>query len=319
MNQMPKEPTLRRIAIGWMTLLPLCFPFAAEAQLPAGFVSATAKVEGAGIYYLKGGSGPAVILLHGFPEDNYAYRKVMPSLAQKFTVIVPDMRGIGQSTATTAVFDAKTEAEDIRQLAAMLKLERPYVVGHDMGALVAYAYGRLHPAELRGVMLIEIVLPGLAPFDQVAASPEAWHINFQQMPHLPETLITGHEQAYFRGEFFDMGLVNKSTVGTAELRHYAAAYGAPAQLRAGLGGYRAIPIDADFNQSHRDPIQLPIALIGGEKGIGPAMAPLVDDLRAHGWSRATLEIISGGHYLPDESPAAIIAAIETHIAAVRAP
>jgi pimeloyl-ACP methyl ester carboxylesterase len=333
-KQLTVRPALRSFAICAATLLSLCFahacskapgehgvaaPIEEAMQIPVGFTSATAKVNGAEIFYLKGGAGPAVILLHGFPEDSFAYRKIMPALAQSFTVVVPDMRGIGRSTASTDVFDAQTEAADIWQLAALLDLKRPYVVGHDMGAMVAYALACAHPEGLRGVMLIESVLPGLEPFDQVAASPLAWHINFQQMPNLPETLITGREEAYFRGEFFDVGLSNKATVDAAMLRHYAASYGSPAQLHSGLGSYRAIPVDAVYDQSHREPVGLPIALIGGEDGIGRAMAPLTDDLRAHGWSRVSLEIIPGGHYLPDENPAAVAAAIERQVAAIPAP
>jgi alpha-beta hydrolase superfamily lysophospholipase len=114
----------------------------AVAALGAGFVSSRANVNGTTLHYVRGGSGPAVILLHGFPQDWYEYHQVMPRLAQRFTVVAVDLRGIGGSRATPGGYDAANLAEDIRQLAQQLHLERPYIVGHDMGAIVAYAFAR---------------------------------------------------------------------------------------------------------------------------------------------------------------------------------
>lgn len=279
----------------------------------AGFVAGTADVRGARLHYRKGGAGPPVILVHGFPEDGSAFDQVMPRLARTFTVVVPDLRGIGRSVASTPAFDAQTLAADLAQLAAALNLERPYVVGHDMGGIVVHAMGRQYQQQLRGVMLIENPLPGLKPWDEIAADPALWHINFQQAP-VAETLIAGRQEAYFQAQFFTPGLQDKRAMDADKLRRYAAAYRSPAQLSAGLGLYRATPANAAFNQSHRDTIGIPLALIGGAKGIGRGMAPMADDLRAHGWSHVTLEIVPGAHYLLDESPDEIVAAIEKHAA-----
>lgn len=281
------------------------------AELPNGYTAGSLKLAGAELHYRKGGSGPALILLHGFPEDGSAYAHVMPALARNFTVVVPDMRGIGRSVALVPAFDAEILAGDIQQLAVSLQLERPYVVGHDTGGTVAHAMGRLYHQRLRGVMLIESPLPGLQPWDQIAADPAVWHINFQQAP-IAETLITGRLEEYFRAQFFDEGLVKKDAVDARQLRQYAAAYTTPAQLRAGLGQYRAIPANAKFNAAHKEVIAIPLTLIGGESGIGRGMEPMVKDLRAHGWSNVTLKILPGGHYLMDESPRDVIAAIEQH-------
>src|SRR5688572_207936 len=106
---------------------------ATTASVPEGFTIGTLQVRGASLFYRKGGAGPAVILLHGFPEDGSAYDRVMPSLARSFTVLVPDLRGIGRSVTSTPEFDAQSLAMDVQQMATALKLERPYVVGHDMG------------------------------------------------------------------------------------------------------------------------------------------------------------------------------------------
>jgi pimeloyl-ACP methyl ester carboxylesterase len=111
----------------------------------------------------------------------------------------------------------------VRQFAQALRLESPYVVGHDIGGTVAHALGRLYPAELRGVMIIESPLPGLPPWNEIAGDVRAWHINFHQTEKTPEILISGWEAAYFRSHFFEVGLADKAAVNEAKLRRYAAA------------------------------------------------------------------------------------------------
>ncbi len=160
----------------------------AVRKLGKEFSSNTAKVNGTTLHYVRGGTGPAVILLHGFPQDWYEFHKIMPRLAKKFTVIAVDSRGIGGSLATGKGYEAANLAEDINQLAEQLKLEKPYVVGHDTGGMVAYAFARLYPAKTRGVMLLEAFVPGIEPWDTVKSNPLFWHINFHQIPELPEKL-----------------------------------------------------------------------------------------------------------------------------------
>jgi pimeloyl-ACP methyl ester carboxylesterase len=154
----------------------------AVEALGGGFVSDTARVNGATLHYVRGGTGPAVILLHGFPEDWYAYHRIMPLLTRQFTVVAVDLRGLGGSMPTDGGYDAANMAEDIHQLAEHLHLERVYVVGHDIGGMVAYAFARLYPETSRGVMMLDAPLPGLGPWDAVKADPITWHINFQQTP-----------------------------------------------------------------------------------------------------------------------------------------
>ena len=163
------------------------------AELGAGFVSSTADVNGTTLHYVHGGTGPAIILLHGFPQDWYEFHQIMPRLAQSFTVIAVDLRGIGGSKGTPGGYDAQNLAEDVHQLAQQLKLERVYVVGHDLGGIVAYAFARLHPEETRGVMILDVPLPGIEPWEDVKADPLLWHINFHQTPDLPEQLIAGRQ------------------------------------------------------------------------------------------------------------------------------
>src|ERR1700722_20634200 len=168
------------------------------ALLGGGFVSETAQVNATTLHYIRGGTGPAVILLHGFPEDWYAYHRVMPQLAKQFTVVAVDLRGIGGSAATVGGYDAANMAQDVHQLAEHLHLDHVYVVGHDIGGMVAYAFVRRYPGSSRGAMLLDAPVPGLGPWDAVKSSPITWHINFQQTPDLPEQLIAGREAIYLR-------------------------------------------------------------------------------------------------------------------------
>jgi pimeloyl-ACP methyl ester carboxylesterase len=284
----------------------------AVAELGAGFVSGTADVNGTTLHYVRGGTGPAVILLHGFPQDWYEFHQVMPPLATMFTVIAADLRGIGGSKATPGGYDAANLAEDIRQLAQHLNLESAYIVGHDLGGIVAYAFAGLYPEKARGVMILDVPLPGIEPWEDVKADPLLWHINFHQTPDLPEQLIAGRQAVYFR-HFWSLGTVNGDAISDDDAAHYAGAYATPEQLRAAFEMYRAFPANEKFNATQRSAIDLPLVLAGGEQGFGPLLPGLAETLRSHGWTNVSVEIIeNSGHYVADEQPDAVAALIERY-------
>jgi pimeloyl-ACP methyl ester carboxylesterase len=278
------------------------------AALGDGYVSGTAQVNGTTLHYVRGGAGPAVILLHGFPEDWYAYHRVMPLLAKRFTVVAVDLRGIGGSVATAGGYDAANMAEDVHQLAKHLHLEDVYVVGHDVGGMVAYAFARRYPETCRGVMLLDAPVPGLGPWDAVKANPIAWHIHFQQTPNLPEQLIAGREAIYFR-HFLD-----SDTFSDADVARYAQAYAAPEHLRALLEMYRALPADEKFNAAQRGAINLPLVLAPGENSPFKKLMPgFAEALRDHGCANVKIEVIKNSvHYVADEQPEAVAQLIERY-------
>src|SRR5260370_1782019 len=125
----------------------------ARVVLGRTFKSHTRPIHDAAMHYVSGGSGPAIIFLHGFSQDWYEFSKVMRLLADRYTVIAVDLRGIGESKATRAGYDAETQANDIHELTNQLAIKDPYIVGHDMGGMIAYAYARLYPSETRGVAI----------------------------------------------------------------------------------------------------------------------------------------------------------------------
>jgi triacylglycerol esterase/lipase EstA (alpha/beta hydrolase family) len=106
----------------------------------------TASVNGIQMHYVIGGQGEPVVLLHGWPETWYEWRHVMPALAKNYTVIAPDLRGLGDSSKPLTGYDGNTTAEDIYQLLSHLGLDQKvYLVGHDVGGLTAYSYAASHP------------------------------------------------------------------------------------------------------------------------------------------------------------------------------
>ena len=181
-----------------------------EAGLGSQFEFPTAEVNGTTLHYVRGGSGPAIILLHGYPQDWSEWRHVMPSLAGQFTVVVVDLRGVGGSKPTAGGYDAANLAANTRAVAQQLKLERPYVAGHDIGGMAAYAYARAFPDDTSGVMVLDVPLPGIAFWPTIE-----------------------REATYIRDTVHRLG-GNPKLFSKADVARFAVAYGTPCSLRAGF-------------------------------------------------------------------------------------
>lgn len=280
----------------------------AVAKLGPEFASAGAQVNGITLHYVRGGTGPAVILLHAFPEDWYEYHKVMPRLATKFTVVAVDLPGIGGSTAKPGGYAAADIAYDIHQLQKQLHLEHAYVVGHDIGGMVAYALVRRYPEAVRGAMILDVPLPGLAPWKEVTAKPFSWHIHFQQVPGLAEELVAGRQAVYFR--YF----LNPRYVSDAEVARYAESYAAPEHLHAAFEIYRAFPANEKFNAEQQSRIDVPLVLAAGSESVFLKDLPtMAEALRAHGCTNVKTRVIEGSsHYVADERPGIVEEFIEEY-------
>jgi len=288
----------------------------AVTKLGKGFVSNTAKVNGTTLHYVRGGTGPAVILLHGFPQDWYEFHQIMPRLAKKFTVIAVDLRGVGGSAATRDGYDAANMAEDVHQLAQHLKLDRVYVAGHDIGGMIAYAFARRYPKTTRGVMILDVGLPGIEPWEEDKAKPMLWHVNFHQTPKLPEQLIDGRQFVYFR-DIINRFALNSQAITDADVTRYASSYAAPEQLRAGMEFYRAFPANEKFNAVQRSAIDFPMVLAGSDNVVGKINPRIAESLRKHGCTNVTIEVINNsGRFVVDEQPAAVAELIERYATAV---
>ena len=287
----------------------------AEA-LPAGFKSSTAEVNGTTLHYVVGGQGPALILIHGFPQNWSAFAKIMPGLASTFRVIAIDLRGVGGSTHTQGGYDMETMAEDVHQLAQKLELGRPYVVGNDFGGWVAYALARLHPDAVRGTMILDVPIIGVDPWDKIKANPALWHFGFHNAPgDLAEKLLAGREAIYI-GYFLRSTAADPRATSDEDVERYARAYSSPGQMVAAMGMYRAFAKDERFGEERRGPLEVPITLVAGDKSFGALLPEMAKGLKAAGGRSVTVETISGsGHYPQDDKPAEVAALIERYASA----
>lgn len=184
------------LAILGVTLLLTAIPFSVSAStVPAGFAERFAEVNGVRLRYLIGGKGNPVVLLHGYTQTSHMWRPIMSLLAQRHTVIVPDLRGAGKSARTEAGYDKKNLAVDIHELTSLLGFDRVSIVGHDIGLMVAYAYAAQFPQATERVVLLDAFLPGIGDWRNVWLMRDNWHFHFTGETAI--ALVKGRERIYF--------------------------------------------------------------------------------------------------------------------------
>src|SRR2546425_5638842 len=190
---------LRMAVALFVFLFAALFPAKAGADAAANVIaSRTAEVEGIKLHYFTAGQGPAVLLLHGYTQTSRMWRPLIPLLAEKFTVIAPDLPGIGESSIPADKIDMITAARQIHGLVRSLKIDKARVVGHDIGLMVAYAYATQFPAETEKLVVMDAFLPGVEGWEPIYNSPNVWHFRFNG--EYPEKLVQGRERTYF--EYF---------------------------------------------------------------------------------------------------------------------
>ena len=214
--------------------------------------SSTAQVNGIQLHYLEAGSGPAVYLLHGFPETSYAWRHQIPVLAKQYHVVAPDLRGYGDSEKPADGYDKRTMAKDIRDLMDVLGHQRIALVGHDRGARVATRFCKDHPDVVDRVVVMDNV-PTRIVLESINSRMLRgyWFFYFHQVPDLPEALISGRESIYIRFLLHEW-IVNKNTFSEEDLEVYDRAYSAPNGFHGALSDYRAAPIDWEQDKADVD-------------------------------------------------------------------
>jgi pimeloyl-ACP methyl ester carboxylesterase len=179
----------------------------------------TASVNGIQLHYVIGGQGDPVVLLHGWPETWYAWHRVMPALAKNYTVIAPDLRGLGDSSKPVTGYDGKTLAEDIHQLVTQLGFKTISLVGHDIGTQVAYSYAAAHPTEVKRLAVMELTIPGFVP----AGRMPLWWVIFHQTPDVPEALVQGKEMEYLSWHFHNLAY-NPAAITQEAINEYVSRY-----------------------------------------------------------------------------------------------
>ena len=269
-----------------------------EAAFARTFSHRTAAVGDGTMHYVTGGRGPAVVLLHGWPEDWSSWRKVMPALAERFTVIAPDLPGLGTSSPPPS-YDKRTVARLVRDLVRQLGHARAFVVGHDMGAAVAYAYAAAYPDEVPRLVFMESLVPGFG-LERITdpANGGSWHFGFQGTPEYAVPLVSGRERMYLTAQV--MGVTVNPEAMRAPLEEYVRAYERPTVLRAGFEYYRAlIGQDArDDRAAFRGKLRMPVlavAVTGKNAGLPDALRAVAADVRP-------LIVDRSGHFVQEERP-----------------
>lgn len=295
-------------------------------NLPPGFTK-TFKgrfVQANGIrqHVVIGGDGPPLLLVHGWPENWYAWRFLMPTLARDFTVIAPDQRGIGLTDKPLDGYDSATLADDLVALMEELGYERFALVGHDTGFIIGYALAADHPDRLDRVALAEIPGPPLPPparptmFEDEPVNNKVWHLAFNRVnDELIVDMVSGNADAFYRYEFAIQG--GGATLPEYAIEYYVSLYNRDKDvLRASFGLYRAWDATLAQNKERKDTrLTIPVLGIGGENSWGalPAdgMKPLANDVQ-------TVVIPGVGHWVAEQAPEEVLAALTAFLAPYRA-
>lgn len=257
-----------------------------------------ATIDNAQMHYLIAGKATeTVILIHGFAETSRMWRPLIPRLAEKFTVIAPDLPGIGESSIPDKS-DMIDAARKIHELARSLKIEKARVVGHDIGLMVAYAYAAQFPGETEKLAVMDAFLPGVPGWEPIYNAPNIWHFRFNG--EYPEKLVEGRERTYFEYLWNVFAADKTRSIPEAERKAYTEAYAKPGRMRAAWGYFASWPqLAKDFARLAQMKLTMPVLSIGGEKSLGNQLAAqmkLVAD-------NVTVVVLPDtGHWILEERP-----------------
>lgn len=268
-----------------------------------------AIVNGIQMHYVIGGQGNPLVLLHGFPETWYEWRHVMPAFAKNYTVIVPDLRGLGDSSKPLTGYDGKTTAEDLNQLLSQLGFKKILLVSHDIGAQTAFSYAKTHPNNVSKLVIMDYIFPGFLPPQFGQNGP--WWFTFHQVPNLPEFLVEGKEREYI-SSFVKMLAYNPSAITKEDLDIYAEKYSAPGAMRDGFEYYRAFPLDAVQDKAlvNQSKLQVPVLVLEADFYPvfgGPVQGiPVANAVKAMAQNVTGIKVPLSGHWIPEEQPQFVI-------------
>ncbi len=257
-----------------------------------------AEIDRIKLQYLIAGQGPPIILLHGYTQTSRMWRPLIPKLATRFTVIAPDLPGIGDSDIPKDGLDMKTAAIRIHALGKSLGVTKARVVGHDIGLMVAYAYAAQFPAEVEKLVVMDAFLPGVPGWELAYDSPSFWHFRFHGPT--PEALVAGRENLYFTYFWNDLAADKTRSLPVADREAYVQAYSRPGRMRAGLTYFSSWPDTAkDFAQRAQTKLTMPVLSISGDKAsaaiLGPQMKLVATNL-------TVIDLQETGHWLMEERP-----------------
>jgi pimeloyl-ACP methyl ester carboxylesterase len=291
----------------WLLLLGLIFaamsPALAIEPFPKAFKTREIATNGTTLHVRIGGTGPAVVLLHGFADTGDMWAPLAAVLVKDHTVIVPDLRGMGLSAHPDAGYTKKNQALDIAGVMDALKVEQADLVTHDIGDMVGYALAAQFPARITKWVVIDAPLPGIGPWDEILKSPMLWHFNFRG-PDM-ERLVKGRERIYL-DRFYNELSADPKKIDEATRQHYAKLYARPHAMHDAFEQFAAFDQDAKDNQAmlaSGGKLTMPILALGAEKSFGDQEAQVLRFVATN----VTGGIIpNSGHWIMEENPGATV-------------
>jgi len=306
------RPSFKLAALTAVSLLLLSTAFSATTSSRAaddGIASRTADIDGVSLHYMTAGQGPAVVLLHGYAETSLMWKPIIPALARRFTVIAPDLPGIGDSAIPKDGMDMKTAAVRMHALVKSLGIERAEVVGHDIGLMVAYAYAAQFPAEVTKLVVMDAFLPGVGGWEEVYNNPAIWHFRFNGPT--PEALVQGRERTYFEYFWNDLAANKARSIPESDRRVYVAAYSRPGRMRAAWAYFVSFQQAAkDFAELSQTKLTMPVLAIGGEKSLGEVLA---NQMKLVATDVSAVVLNDTGHWVLEENQRETTAALQNFL------
>lgn len=289
--------------------------------LPDGFTRREAHVNGTTLSYLIGGRGVPLVLLHGWPQTALAWRHVLAPLAQLgFTVLAPDLRGLGRSARARSGYDKDTQADDLHGLLDGLRLNREVrLVGHDIGGMVAFACARRFPGVVERLVLAELAVPGLGLEQAMDVTRGGrWHFGLFMTPEVPELLLSGREEEFFTW-WFDHLAGTPGAIGRPDIAEAARSYAGAESLRCGFEHYRTLLADGRLNRAWYEEggrLAMPVLALGGERAVGTKLA---DALRPAAPRLAAAVVPHSGHFVAEEHPEQFLKIVTPFLTSTQQP
>lgn len=273
---------------------------ASPANPPANFKHATVRVNNVDIHYVIGGKGEPLVLVHGFGQNWYMWNRLLPELSKHFTVIAPDLRGVGESGKPASGYDKKTMANDIHELVKKLGYKNINIAGHDIGLMVAYAYAAQYPGEVKKLALMDALLPGVEPvWSQVSAS--AWWFGFFSWPS-SGAIVSGKEKEFLTG-FWPVVAFNKDSFSKEETAEFIRAYSVNGSTTGSFHWFGAFAADGKDNvEFMKTKLNMPVLTMGGQYF---AAAFLKEHTKIVANDVHETNIPNAGHWIVQENTAAV--------------
>jgi pimeloyl-ACP methyl ester carboxylesterase len=288
----------------------LALPAAAKVEKFVGVRTENIKTDGATIYVRVGGTGPAVVMLHGFGDTGDMWAPLANALIKDHTVIVPDLRGMGLSSLPASGYDKKTQGQDIAAVMDKLGVQKADLVTHDIGNMVGYALAAQFPDRITKWAIIDAPLPGIGPWDEILKSPLLWHFNFRG-PDV-DRLVKGRERIYLDRFWIELSAHPKA-IDEETRRHYAKLYARPGAMHAAFEQFATFNTkDAADNKEFqkKGKLPMPILAIGAEKSFGDTQAVVMREVASH----VEGAVITGsGHWIMEEQPAQTVSKVKAFL------